>query len=193
MKKSNAEDFEIWTFVGAGTEWKSMEFGLSNANFFVPENGHFLNFTQLSLDFVSKNSFSFGAAYKQEYVKFPQYTRAEYRPMLHLFYTKEFGAFEFRDRNRWEFRIIDGELVNRYRNQLQLAYLKLKAFTPYLSTEFFFYVKQLDYARQRTLLGIDIPVKSVNINLFGGYQVNEDAPDQWGERYLLGTSLNYTF
>lgn len=188
-----AEDYEVWTFVGAETEWKNVEFSLTSANFFVPEGGWFLNFTQVSFDFISKNNFSLGLAYKQEYVKFPNQMRTESRPMVHLFYNKEWGNFEFRDRNRLEFRIIEGKLINRYRNQLLLSYNKLKYLTPYISTELFFYFNPVNYVRQRTALGLNVPIKSVNLNLFAGHQINEGLPTIWLKKYILGTSLSYSF
>ena len=113
----HADEFEVWTFAGAETGLKRMELSFHNANFFAEQGGYFLNHTQISLDFLSKRSINFGIGYKQEYVKFPEYWRTEYRPMLHMYYTKMIGSFEFRDRSRWEFRFMDGELINRYRNQ----------------------------------------------------------------------------
>ena len=131
-KTSTAEDYEVWTFTGVGTSFKNMDLSLHSANFFAQEGVYFLNHTQLSLDFLSKKSFSVGLGYKQEYVKFPDYWRTEYRPMLHLYYTKMLGFIELRDRSRWEFRFVEGELIHRYRNQIQFSYKKFKRIIPYL-------------------------------------------------------------
>ncbi|NOR74216.1 MAG: DUF2490 domain-containing protein [Draconibacterium sp.] len=190
---ARASEFENWTFIGVNTEWKKMEFSVSSANFFIQGGGYFLNHTQLSLDFPSKNSFSLGVGYKQEYVKFPLKWRTEYRPMLHLYYTKIWGHFEFRDRSRWEFRFMDGELIHRYRNQIQLSFNKFNVITPYLSTEFSFYLKEPGYSRQRTVLGAGIPIKNLYLNLFLGHQVDKIIPGEWYNKFMMGTGLSFSF
>ena len=188
-----AGDFENWTFVGGVTKIKKLNFYFHSANFFRNGSDYFLNHTQLSLDFSSKKNISFGIGYKHEYVEFPNRWRTEYRPMLHLYYEKDLGYLSFRDRSRWEFRIIDGALINRYRNQIQFSYRKFKGFLPYVSTEFSFYFNKFDYTRQRTIIGVEIPIEKVKLNLFLGHQVNEDLPDNWNPKIILGTGLIYNF
>ena len=192
---SGAEEVESWTFIGAKTTIKNTELSFHSANFFGHGFGWFLNHTQISLDFPSKGSFYFGVGYKQEYVdlQIREKWRAEYRPMLHLYYEKKWGDFYFRDRNRWEFRFMNGELINRYRNQVLLAYEKFNAFKPYLSTEFSFYFNELGYSRQRSIIGAQIPVKQLNINLFFGHQVDEYLPEHWYNKFMVGTGLVYSF
>ena len=192
--KAGDTDVENWTFVGANTMLGKMDFSFHSANFFSHSGvGYFLNHTQISLNFPSNNSFYFGVGYKQEYVQFPAYWRAEYRPMLHLFYEKQWGNVNFRDRSRWEFRFMEGELINRFRNQVQFAFTIFKKITPYFSTEFSFYFDELGYSRQRTVLGAEIPIKSVNLNLFLGHQINEDFLDVWNNKLMFGTGLSYSF
>lgn len=192
-KSTKAIEFENWTFIGGQTKIRNMNFQFHSANFFRDGSDYFLNHTQLSLDFPSKKSISFGIGYKQEYVEFPDRWRSEYRPMLHLYYNKNWGNFNFKDRSRWEFRFIDGELINRYRNQLQFSFRKYKRFTPYLSTEFSLYFNKLDYTRQRTLIGAQIPLNHFKFNLFLGHQINEDSPKVWRNKMILGTMLYYDF
>lgn len=171
-----------------------MDFSFHSANFFRNGNDYFLNHTQLTLDFPSEKSISFGVGYKQEYVEFSTRWRPEYRPMLHLYYKKRWGNFSFRDRSRWEFRFMDGELINRYRNQLQLTFNKFEVFTPYVSTEFSFYFDEFGYSRQRSIVGSAIHViNNVNLNLFLGQQFNEDLPGLWTTKFMLGTSVMYQF
>lgn len=188
-----ASDFETWTFVGGQTKIRNMDFFFHSANFFRDGSDYFLNHTQLTLDFASERSISFGVGYKQEYVEIFNHWRAEYRPMLHLYYKKSWGNFSFRDRSRWEFRFINDQLINRYRNQLQLTFNKFKVFTPYVSTEFSFYFNELGYSRQRNILGTIIHINSVNINLFLGHQLNEDLPGLWTTKFMLGTGFSYKF
>ena len=192
-RKVFSADFENWTFVGGNTSFSDFNFSFHSANFFSHNGGYFLNHTQLSLDYLTGKSVYFGIGYKQEYVKFPTYWRSEYRPMLHLYFEKKFGNFVFRDRSRWEFRIIENELINRYRNQLQFQYENFKKFTPYFSTEFSFYFDEFNYSRQRTIIGGVIPIQSVQLNLFFGHQYNEDILYNWGTKFIMGTSLSYSF
>lgn len=192
-KRLNAADFENWTFVGGQTKIKNLNFYFHSANFFRDGSDYFLNHIQLSLDFPSKKSISLGIGYKHEYVECINRWKTEYQPMLHLYYKKDLGYLSFRDRSRWEFRIIDGELINRYRNQVQFSYRKFNSFLPYVSTEFSFYFNRLDYTRQRTIIGAEIPFKRVKFNLFIGYQENEDFPEVWNAKMMLGTGLNYNF
>lgn len=192
-----AEDIEVWTFVGVNTEWKKVEFSIAYANFFKPEQGRFLYFTQVGFDFISEKAISFGVAYKQEYVELEGFKRTEYRPMLHGYYTKQFGNFELSDRNRLEFRIIDGEMFNRYRNRIQLEYNVRDKLIPYVSTAAFFYFDEFRYSRQRTTLGAVVLIKSVALNVFGVHQVDRILPEldieTWYNRFILGTSLSYSF
>lgn len=194
-KLVKATDFENWTFVGGETKIKNMEFSFHSANFFNGGSNYFLNHTQMTLEFPSKGNIYFGIGYKQEYVEFEGRNdwRSECRPMLHLFYEKDWGYLNFRDRSRWEFRFMDGEFINRYRNQVQFAYTKFKRIIPYFSTEFSFYFNKLDYTRQRTVLGAEIPIKSINLNLFVGHQINEDFPETWNNLIMMGTGVSYSF
>ena len=190
---SKAADFEIWTFVGGQTKIRNVNFSFHSANFFRKGSDYFLNHTQLSLDFLSMKNVSFGIGYKQEYVDFTSRWRAEYRPMLHLYYNKNFRNLSFRDRSRWEFRFIDGDLIHRYRNQMQLTITKFDKITPYFSTEFSFYINKLDYTRQRTILGAEIPINNIILNLFLGHQINEDFPDIWINKIMMGIGFKYSF
>ncbi len=188
-QKLVATDFETWTFVGALAKTRKLNFYFHSANFFKSGSDYYLNHTQLSLDFPSKKILSFGIGYKHEYVEFPIRWRTEYRPMLHLYYNKDLGHFRFRDRNRYEFRIIDGKLINRYRNQIQFTFQKFKSIVPYVSTEFSFYLNNFEYTRQRTIIGTELHLKKATFNLFLGQQFNKDLPHDWNTKFILGTGL----
>lgn len=193
---ANGEEFEVWTQVGAETEWKRLEFSLANANFFGAEKGWFLNFTQFGFDFAGKKGIRYGLAYKQEYVKFPTYTRIEYRPMLNLSFEKQLGDFSLSDRNRQEIRVIEGRVVPRYRNRLEIEYSKLNWISPYVSTESFFHANHLRYSRQRSIVGIEIPYRTLALDLFGVHQYDRGESSVKGghiNRFIFGTSLNYSF
>lgn len=185
-------DVEVWTFAGFEKEWKNANLSFQNANFFTDQPSWYLNNTQITFDLQTIKNVYFGVGYKQEYVKLTDRMRKEYRPMLRLLYQKSMGDFTFVERNTLEFRYIENEWINRYRNQLMLLYKKQKNFTPYISTEFFFKVRNFGYSRQRTLLGAFIPIKKISLNLFVAHQISELQP-RWSEKIMLGTGLNYNF
>ncbi|MBS3772372.1 MAG: DUF2490 domain-containing protein [Bacteroidales bacterium] len=193
VQSTKAQDIEYWTFVGASTEWNNMEILFHNANFFLPGAGHFLNHTQLMVNFPSKNNFSLGVGYKQEYVKFSDRVRAEYRPMLHGYYNNTWGSFDFLSRSRLGLRFMDGDLINRYRNKLQVSYNQFKGFSPFLYTEPFFNLNKPGYTAQRTILGASIPVKNIDITLLLGHETNKIKPGTWTDKFMLGTFLSYNF
>ncbi len=188
-----AEEFELWTFVGVETELENISVSLLSANYFVPEDYWFLNFTQLSLDFSLNKKFNAGIGYKQIYVKEIESFRKEYRPMLHLTYVKTWGNIEFANRNRLEFRFMNKEMINRYRSRLKFCFIKFEAFVPYFSSEFFFYFNKLDYVSQRTILGAVVPMKDIDLNLFIGHQISKYYSNSWTDKIMIGTSLVYNF
>ena len=194
FQTSEAQDLEFWTFVGGRTEWQEAEVLFHSANFFLPEGEYFLNHTQLMVNLPSKSHFSLGIGYKQEYVKFPGRLRAEYRPMLHLYYNKSWGGFDFMSRNRLGLRFMDGELINRYRNKFLFSYNKFKNFTPFFYTEPFFNLNKPEYTTQRTMLGASIPIwNGLNLTLLLGNQMDKVKPDTWSGKFMLGTFLTYNF
>jgi hypothetical protein len=190
---ANAREFETWTSIGAETEFRNIVFSLENANFFLANGDWYLNFSQFTFNFPLEHNFRFGLGYKQEYVKTPEKLRTEYRPMVQLFYIKTVGAWNFCNRNRWEFRCMEGDLINRYRNQLRISYLKLKKIAPYCSTESFFYFNDFRFNRQRSFIGANIFVSKIIFDLYLGHQINEHAPRHWENESMLGTSLTYRF
>lgn len=192
-KSTIAGDFDVRTFTGAQTKIKNIDLFLHSANFFRAKDNWFLNHTQISLYFPSKNHFNLGVGYKQEYVEFSEKWRKEYRPFVQLYYTKQFGDFEFRDRNMWEFRILEGQLINRYRNQLQLGFRRINHLLPYLSTELSWFIDPMDFSRLRTLVGVLFFLKHVNLNLFWGHELNENSPGLWSSKLMLGTAFSYRF
>ena len=190
---TNAKKFETWTSIGAETEFRNIALTLENSNYFSPSGEWYLNFSQFTFDFPLNHNLRFGLGYKQEYEKTSEKYHAEYRPMVHLLYLKTGNTWEFSDRNRWEFRCMDGNLINRYRNRVQISYIKLKRIAPYCSSESFFYFNDFRFNRQRSFVGTNIFVSKIIFDLFLGYQVSEKTQGKWENESMLGTSLTYCF
>lgn len=192
---ARAGNLETWTFIGGSTHIRNTRLKFQSANFFRNGADYFLNHSEVTLDFAGRHPWFYGIGYKQEYVEIPgvKKWRAEYRPMLHLYYQKSFGNWVFRDRNRWEFRIMNGELTNRYRNQAQFTYNKFSRIHPYLSTELSLYISPLDYSRQRSLIGVEFPIHPLTINIFLGHQIDNFLTGNPDKKYMLGIAAGYQF
>ena len=191
-RNSKAADFENWTFVGGETKWKNTELSFHNANFFRSQQSWFLNHTQVTVDFATHRKFFLGLGYKQEYVDFEERWRREYRPFIRGFYRNEFSLFQFINKNQWEWRFMDGDIIQRYRNMVMLRYQRMKRVTPFVMTEAFFYVKHFNYYRQRFFMGAAIPFKNIEVELFLGYEYTETL-GTWNKKMMLGTGVSYAF
>jgi len=187
--------FEYKTFVGGQTTIGDGRLFFHSANFFRAKEGYFLNHTQLTYQFFKINKVDFWAGYKQEYVDFPflERWRAEYRPFIQMFYREKGEYIGFWTRSQFEFRFIESELINRYRNQLRFSYERLDILKPYLTTEFSFYFDPLDYTRQRTIVGTIIPTEHFLFNVFVGHQVDKSEIEGWDNRFMTGLGLFYRF
>mgnify|MGYP000364892147 FL=1 len=88
---------------------------------------------------------------------------------------------------------MDGDLINRYRNKLQVSYNQFKGFSPFLYTEPFFNLNKPGYTAQRTMLGASISVKNIDITLLLGHETDKIKPGIWTDKFMLGTFLSYNF
>lgn len=193
-KRMAAADFEYWSFAGGKAKWNNQQLFFHNANFFKKEIGWFLNHTQVTYDIGTDKSFFAGVGYKQEYVNFSTRWRKEYRPFLRLFYQKEWENWKMLDKNQWEFRFMDKDLINRYRNQIIFLYTKPQKLTPYYMTELFVNVAGgIDYNRQRNFIGTFVPVGSFEVNIFLVHQYDKAAKNDWQHKFMLGMGLSYVF
>ena len=191
IKQVYPAQYEAWTFAGVNTQWKDIKISLINANYFEQKGHWFHNHTDINLDFPSKGKINFGMAYKQEYIRFADKLRKESRPIVHLYYKRNMGLFQFQDRNRMEFRFMEKRLYYRYRNMVQVSYHLSKSFDPYLSSELFLNINHFDYVKQRSLIGTKINLNRIMLNFFFGQQFEKDLPHHWVSKMILGTALNY--
>lgn len=193
LKGTAIEKWESWTFIGIDTKIKNSELSIHNANFFHTDYGWFLNHTQITYDFFTHKKWFIGLGYKQEYVQFSEKWRKEYRPFFRLFYQKKFTNWEIEDRSQYEMRFIEGELINRFRNQISVAYTKSDKIIPFFSTEFFVNLDNMRYNRQRIFFGLALPVGSFEFLMFTGPEINRFPLGTWRSKYILGTGISYGF
>ncbi len=193
QKSFAAEPHQLRTSINLQKDFEKLKLTLNNANFFDLKGNWFLYHAELLIDFKSEKSISFGLGYKQEYVKLPDRIRVEYRPKLNMYYNTKWGFVKFRDRNRLEARFIDGENINRYRNQLLFSYDKFTKVKPYFLTEFWFRIKDMEYFRQESVIGLQFPFKVCDISFFYQQWFNKYAPNKWEYVHMPGTSLTFKF
>ncbi len=98
------------------------------------------------------------------------------------------------DRNRFEFRWVDGVYSTRYRNRIQLERDFLVGafrFTPYASAEFFYDFAKGSWDEQHYSAGVQWPYRRIlMLETYYLYQHSSSAPENIN---ALGLSLNIYF
>ncbi|MBK8576670.1 MAG: DUF2490 domain-containing protein, partial [Elusimicrobia bacterium] len=96
------------------------------------------------------------------------------------------GSWLLSDRNKGDFRWIDGEYSTRYRNRLRLEHsmaLKSAKFTPYANAEAYYDFKTDEWSRADMTLGAEFPWRwSTVLELFVTHFENRRGADgrSWG-------------
>mgnify|MGYP003455803217 FL=1 len=179
--------------IGAQAEWKRMDIGLYNMNFFTVDGIWFQNNTRFAVDFKSNNNFRFGTGYQYEYKELGEKIQRENRVMLFLHYLKKWNNWELKDLSTMEFRFINGALYNRYRNQLGLYYTHWHIAHPFILTEAFINVDRMQYIRQRTTIGARLPVDNLTFTLFGFHETTRILEQKWVNHFSFGIVGVYKF
>lgn len=187
------DKWENWSTIGIDKKIKNAELSLSNANFFRQDYGWFVNNTQITFDFFTHKTCFVGVGYKHEFLQLPNQWRKEYRPYFRFFYQKKIGNWKIEDRTQYELRFIEGELFNRIRNEISVAYTKSDKITPFFSTEFFVNLDNMRYNRQRIFVGAALPLGKLEFAAFVGPEINRFPTGKWRSKYILGTGLSYSF
>lgn len=177
---------QLRSIMGIQAEWKGMDLGLLNMNFFSSEGNWFQNNTRLTADFKSNGHFRLGMGYQYEYVELKDRIRHENRPMLFLHYLKKWADLELKSLSTMEFRIIEGDLENRYRNELGLYFKQWNITQPFILTEAFINLDKLQYVRQRTTLGTKFLIDNLNLILFGFHETTRIMDNKWANTFAVG-------
>ena len=102
-----------------------------------------------------------------EYIRTIQSGKDQYEDRLALQVTPRFRPpddFLLTDRNRVEFRWVNGDYSTRYRNQITIerAFLCDKfRFSPYASAEFFYDITKSSWTEERYSGGIQLPYRDL--------------------------------
>jgi hypothetical protein len=138
----------------------------------------------------------FGAGY--EYIESTESSRpgTENRVTLGITPRGRFpGGLLVSDRNRFEFRWVNGVYSNRYRNELGIergTVVKHVHFTPYATAEFFYDLADGSWNQEQYAVGISWPFERVlKVNTYYLYQVCTTC----NPKYLnvAGVTLNYFY
>jgi hypothetical protein len=105
---------------------------------------------------------------------------------------RPFGRWLLEDRNRLEFRWVDGDYSTRYRNRLTVErdlLVRNFRFTPYASAELFFNFASGTVDEGQYAAGIQVPVRRrFMVQAYYLYQHSESAPDNVN---VFGITLNF--
>jgi hypothetical protein len=133
-----------------------------------------------------------GAGY--EYLWTEQEGTATAEDRIVLLVTPRYRPFErwlLEDRNRFEFRWVDGDYETRYRNRLEVErdlLVKNFRFTPFASAEFFYSFNKDSWDEQQYSLGIQWPWRRLfMVETYYLYQHTSSAPTSTN---VFGITLN---
>jgi len=123
-------------------------------------------------------------------------TTIENRVYLNLIPTISWGWLHLEDRNRIEFRHINGREDWRYRNKPKLSIEIGKgwyAVEPFVADEVFYGARAGEWNRNRVFLGVAKELsRFVEAELYYMIESNKQGRD-WDELHVLGLTLGWTF
>ena len=181
-----AQQPELRSILGFQTEWKGMDLGLFNMNFFSSEEKWFQNNTRLTADFKSNNNFRFGLGYQYEYLELKNRIQHENRPMLFLHYLKKWDNWDLGSLSTMEFRFIDGILQNRYKNELGFHFTQWDIAQPFILTMASINIDKMQYAGQRTTVAVKVPIDTFNLIFFSFYEISRRSQSMWNSKLAIG-------
>lgn len=120
----------------------------------------------------------------------------EHRARSEMTFKTKLGDFKVSDRNRYEFRNVDGTTKDRYRNQVKIsrsATIFNQEITPYVSQEIFYDLTKEMYNKNRVVIGFVKKIsKKVSADIYFMIE-NDKTGDNWKGTNIIGTALNVTF
>lgn len=105
------------------------------------------------------------------------------------------GDFQFSDRNRIAYRIVDGKEKWRYRNRIKLGKtvsMKNIEITPFASNEFFYDFDQNKYNQNRAAAGFSKKItKNAGLEIYYMYQSIKSG-ENWHGVNIIGTTISFS-
>ncbi len=181
-----AQQPQLRSIMGIQAEWKGMDLGLLNMNFFSSEGNWFQNNTRLTADFKSNNNFRFGMGYQYEYVELKDRIQHESRPMLFLHFLKRWNNWDLRNLGTMEFRFINGTLRNRFKNEMGFHFTRWNIAQPFILTSTSINLDKIQYVGQKTTIAINFPIDNFNLILFGFHEIFRIINKTWSTRCAVG-------
>jgi len=106
---------------------------------------------------------------------------------------KPWGKFKFSDRNRYEYRDINGKPKSRYRNRIKIerdVVLWEHKITPYIANEFFIDFRDDEFNQNRGAIGFSKKIRE-NVKIDISYLLkSKRSGSDWNETHVIGTSLS---
>jgi len=117
--------------------------------------------------------------------------RIEFQPTVKW----NIGDLKFSDRNRVEYRIVDGTEKWRYRNSVKLAKtitVKNQEITPFISNEVFYDFSVDRYNQNRAIAGFSKKISdTVGLDVYYMYKSDKKGSD-WLGTNVIGTTVNFS-
>jgi hypothetical protein len=99
-------------------------------------------------------------------------------------------GFHISDRNRYEWRWLNGHPSNRYRNRYELE-KEFEYLTPFIARESFYDWRFHEWNRQREYVGIRLP--RFHHAIFETYFMHEDDSHSLPHKNVIGTALRFEY
>jgi len=158
-------------------------------------NDLFFGYIDASIGFRLGPKWSFEVGYRHAYLELISEWRQEYRPHVNLVYRGKMGKWDFRNRQRLEFRYFEGDSDDhvRYRNEsVWTSPNKVSGFelTPYLSEEFFYEFTDNDFNVNWLTMGVSRSFAK-NKKWKIGYRLqSQKIAGEWNNRHVLVTGIS---
>lgn len=159
-------------------KWKL--FVLHQSQFGKTETNHFLfkSLGNVSLWYIFTEQFILSLDYLQEFTREQDEWLLERRPHVNVRYRWKWIGLSFEDKNRLEFRFLEGDdFQSRFRNRLmckkplKVSHLLLQ---PYLAEEIFYDLTREGLYRNRIYTGIMLRKGVFQPELFGFWQISQE-------------------
>ena len=106
------------------------------------------------------------------------------------------AGFKFSDRNRFEYRIVNGKPKNRYRNNLKISRsvkMGKNEWIPFIGNELFYDFKASEYNQNRFSVGIGKNLsKNLALEIYLMSKMDKTGRD-WKNSDIVGTNLQVSF